>query len=267
MGKALLAAAEKGILSLQLDAQQVIDTQRRTGRLVGPTSSHNEVAFGVTEECGEYVITTAKVSGTSWNLRDYGDTIPTVPGYPMLDVYHPGPVERNKCLLIHLVAAILWAPGSDRQNPNNDFKLGDIHRLGRDLRYRQYQQVMDCLPVLGPVQESEPLALAELRAHAHDLGRAHHDRGHRSIVCFPPEELSQLNLAIIRVIPSGRYTVHHIESRMRSNRWAYLLSYRGHMRMAVPVGKIDSQFVRTRPNSVSRPVGWKYVTKLGGGLK
>ena len=92
----------------------------------------------------------------------------------------------------------------------------------------------------------------------------HHDRDHRSIICFPPEELSHTNVAIIRVMPSGRYTVHHIESNMQSGRWAYLLSYRGHMRMAVPESIDGSKLVREHPNSVSRPVGWKYLAQLGG---
>ena len=106
--------------------------------------------------------------------------------------------------------------------------------------------------------------MAELRSHVHDLRHPHHDRDRRSIICFPPEELRSINIAAIRVMPSGRYTIHHIESTMQSDRWAYLLSYRGHMRMAVPECGAGHELVIANANSVSRPVGWRYLAQLGG---
>ena len=261
---ALQAAADEGLPSLQLDAQQVLETQRRTGRLAERPETHNEVTFGCPSDCGDYVQTPVKVAHTSWTLLDFGDSIPTLQGDPITDVYDPGPKDQNKCMLIHVAAGILWAPTANHQRPDNRLDVQHIMRLARDIRYRQYLQVQQCLQELGPRSDTEPLVIAELRAHAHDLSHAHHDRDHRSIICFPPDELDMLNLGIIRVRPSGRYTVHHIESKYESGRWAYLFSYRGHMRLAIPVGTVDSELVRKRPNSVSRPVGWGYLTQLGG---
>ena len=200
--KALQQAQEQGVPSLQLDAQQARDTHRRTGRLVDTSPHPQEAVFGCPEQMEDRIVTKARIAHSSWDIWDFGDSLPTKPGDPLLDVYNPGPAERNKCLAIHLAAAILWAPGTGHLDPTFKLDHDAIHRLGRDLRYRQYQQVDECLPSRGTAPDTESLANAELRAHAHDLSHAHHDRDRRSIVCFPPEELPRLNLAIVRFLPS-----------------------------------------------------------------
>ena len=262
--RALHLAMDKGLPSLQLDAQRVLDTQTRAGRLADQSHSEHEVVFGCPADHTTHTVTPARVAQTKWNLWDYGDTLPTKPGDPILDVYQPGVKERNKCLLIHLAAALLWAHPSVHQKPRDDTPIEEILRLSRDLRYRQFLQAKECLATLGEPLDVEPLALVELRSNIHDMYYPHHDRGHRSIICFPPEELAHVNLAIIRAMPSGRYTVRRIESTMKSGRWAYLVSYRGHMRMAIPVSGEGGNLVRNNPNSVSRPVGWEHLVQLGG---
>ena len=146
--RALKLACEQGLPPLQLDAQRVLDTQRRCGRLVDTRDIHNEVTFGRPTQLATCIETPATVAKTKWYLLDYGDSLPTKQGDPILDVYHPGAAERNKCLIIHLDAALLWAPVSRHQNPDYETKLGEIHRLSRDLRYRQYVQTQVCLPAL-----------------------------------------------------------------------------------------------------------------------
>lgn len=89
--KALNRAVIDGLPSLQLDAQQVLDTQRRTGRLVDKSPHHNELTFGRPADKGEYVVAPVRIAQTIWEMWDYGDTIPTVAGDPMLDAYDPGP--------------------------------------------------------------------------------------------------------------------------------------------------------------------------------
>ena len=107
--KALKLAAVKGIPSLQLDARQVLDTHRRMGRMAGHNPHYNEVALGCRSDKGDYVLTDAKIAHTNWELWDFGDSIPTKGGDPILDAYDPGLAGRNKCLLIHLAAGVLWA--------------------------------------------------------------------------------------------------------------------------------------------------------------
>ena len=209
------------------------------------------------------MVTPAEVAQTTWELWGYGDSIPTVSGDPMLDAYDPCPKGRNKCLFIHLSAGILRAPSAEHLQPHPAPELSHIQKLSRDLRYRQYMQVLECLPTLGAQTDCESLAMAELRAHARDPISPNHGRDRRPIICFPPEEMYRLNLAIIRAMPSGRYTVRHIESRMQPSRRAYHLYYRGHMRLAVPMSDRDSELVRSTPNSVPRPVGCSHLPQLG----
>ena len=260
---ALQRAYREGIPSPRLEAGKALETHKRTGWLVSEQADEGFVYFGCPTPKGEYIHTPARIGESQWGVLGFGDTIPTVSGGPIVDAYDVGERERSKCLIIHFAAGILWAPGSKHQTNPQAPRLDSAQRLSRDIRYRQYQQALRCLPQVGSAKDNEPLILAELLPHAHDLMRAHHDRDHRSIICFPPEELAGLNLAIIRVMPSGRYTVHHIESNLNTDRWAYLVSYRGHMRLVLPVSSADANFVKGSPNTVSRQVGCGISHSIG----
>ena len=82
---------------------------------------------------------------------------------------------------------------------------------------------------------------------------------------LPPDDPPHLDMAIIRVTPSGRYAAHRIESLYHSDRREYPLSRRGHMRLDFPVHPRDSAalFANAR---IRRPDrwGWKYLTPPGG---
>ena len=158
LDRALRTSLEKGLPSLQLDAQKVLDTQSRTGRLVDHNETGHEVIFGCPTDHTTHTVTPIRIAQTKWNLWDYGDTLPTKTGDPMLDVYHPGEKERSKCLIVHLAAALLWAPSSEQQKPREELVLDEVYHLSRDLRYRQYLQAQECLLALGNQDEAEPLA-------------------------------------------------------------------------------------------------------------
>ena len=95
------------------------------------------------------MVTPAKIAQTKWELWGCGDSITTLPGDPMLGAYDPGPKERNMFLFIHLAAGILWESMAGHLDPPQELDQLQIYRHSRDIRYRQYLQVMGCLPALG----------------------------------------------------------------------------------------------------------------------
>ena len=135
-------------------------------------------------------------------------------------------------------------------------KLDKAHGLSRDIRFRQYVEAIERLSVIGHHMGNEPLAIAELTEQAIDITNAHQGRDRRCVIFSPPGELDKPNLAIIRVTPSGRCAIHRVESKIQTGRWAYLISYRGHMRTEMSMTNGDAVYVQQIPNTVSRHVGW-----------
>ena len=93
---AMSRAASDGISSLQIEASKALHTQRRTGRLVDHQNAVMEASFGFPFNRVEYLRAEAKLGSNQWGIIDYGDTIPTCDGGPVLDAYDLGAVERNK---------------------------------------------------------------------------------------------------------------------------------------------------------------------------
>ena len=110
--------------------------------------------------------------------------------------------------------------------------------------------------------ENDPLVILELRSHAHDAMHPHHDRDHRSLICFAPGVLSHINVCVIRVSPSCRFTTHVISALTKSDDWICLMAHHQHMRLAAPVGKTIIEDLVTSPQSVAQPVGWKSLLEM-----
>ena len=78
--------------------------------LVDPAPDGNEVVSGCPVGGGEFVLTDTKIVSSYWDILDYGDSIPTVPGAHSIDVYEIKWRERYKFLIAHLDARIPGAP-------------------------------------------------------------------------------------------------------------------------------------------------------------
>ena len=165
----------------------------------------------------------------------------------------------NKCLLIHIAAASCCAPGDTHEVLGG--KSSRILQLARDYRVLQYKQAIECQRELGEPTSNDPLVVAELRSHVHRIPPPNHDRDHKSLLCFPLPAMNDINLRLMRVSPSCLYSIHVTNSVTPSNKWSYLVSYQGHMRIIFPPSFLIGASIRSAPKTVSQPVGWSDLLK------
>lgn len=74
--------------------------------------------------------------------------------------------------------------------------------------------------------------------------------------------LRDVNVCVVRVSPSCRFTTHVISALQKSDAWVCLLAHHQHMRLAIPVDPSSTQELATSPQSVAQPVGWKALLDL-----
>ena len=136
-------------------------------------------------------------------------------------------------------------------------------KASREIRLQQYSQAEECSGKTGCPLGNDPLAVVELRAHAHDALYPHPDRDRRSLICFAPEALRNNNVCAVRVLPTCRFAAHVISSVRDPTRWVCLMAYNEHMRLAIPECPPSVGELVRSPQSVARPVGWKSLLELG----
>ena len=120
-----------------------------------------------------------------------------------------------------------------------------------------YGQAKERHDSTGVLDSDTSLLRVELKAHAHDMCQRNHDKDNRIILCFPPKLLQGLNVCIVNVSPSLRFTVRlYTWETERDEDWVFLLSYRSHMRLAFPPGLEAEAELLPRPTSVSYLKGW-----------
>ena len=255
--KGLDTLAEKGLPHLQ---GEVAELQRSIDKRSGNSNSHFpfRVELGISTNKGPMWETDAKINGHTWTLWDFGDALPWLPSETILIDDLKGPIiEKNQCLLIHTAAGIICSQGKVDHNTTSD-----IHKLASSFRTQVYLQGKECFDTIGELPASSPLIHAELRAHAHDVCHKNHDKDNRSLLCFPPIELNNINVGIVAVSPSFRYTTHVYLPNETSQEWVILFSYRNHMRLARPPSDEARSELFLPPTTVSFMLGW--ATLLAG---
>ena len=138
------------------------------------------IYFDCPQPLGDLVGTSVKIRGETWNLIDYGDTIPAIDADPIWDAYGKSLAEKNKCLAIHLSADLIMSKEKGRVAHGSEC----VWELARQIRWEQYQQALVSQEQLGPATNNDPLVVAELRSQAHDILNPNHDRDHKSMLCF-----------------------------------------------------------------------------------
>ena len=253
VANAIEVAVKKGLPQLQEEAMKFRNqTQGRNGL---SESRPDEVQFSISREKGEFWETQAQLGEYSWEVRGYGDLLSWAQVSPDLKgELDSVSIERNQCMILHLAAGIINSQEGSAKG--NQFK--QISTLGGEIRSEIYSQAKQCFEALGELEGDVPIIRAELRAHAHDACKRHHDKDNRILLCFPPESIQNFELCMINVAPSLRFTTHlyHREGR-RGNPWISPISYRNHMRLAVaPSPEAQDQLLRA-PTSVSALLGWE----------
>ena len=182
----LAVAVELGLPSLQTEAGRMLGNTFRSGNCAGPDNDHLwKFRFGAVTHKDKAILTVATITGRPWAIIGYGDTLPGVRDDPINDVFSQAINERNQCLAEHLAAGDVHTRSANVSGCNHPHVL----KRSRELRSAQRKQADECHSAMGPVMDNVPLFIAELRAHAHDAMRPHHDRDHRSLIWFVPNLL------------------------------------------------------------------------------
>ena len=258
LNRAISKAINCGLPSLREEAEFFAASRSMVGNSrsdVIPSDS-DHVVFDFPMRLGKLAIGTVVVRGHTWRVIDFGDTIPEVVGDPIGDLYGKSLTERNKCLLIHLDAAELCSSGDTDESMEKKFP--DVMSVSRKLRVEQYKQAQKCDLELGEPSSNDPIIVAELRSHVHDILNPNHDRDHKTLLCFPVGVIETKNVCLIRATPSCLFSVHVTQSVKPSKEWVYLISPQGHMRLALPP---PSYLIGTEladsPRTLSQPRGWE----------
>ena len=240
---ALQTALEEGLPQLQEEAQSYLDiAAKRTGRIPPQINSGEYVRFSISRMKGDHWETQAHVNSNSWTLMDYGGKLPWshVSKEFWGDLNSPD-VEKNQCLIIHLAAGVHIYETMEEKKEITGGEFPHISLIASEIRSDMYHQAKTCRDPLGELCKETPLIRAELRAHSHDTCKRNHDKDNRILSCSPPTILKGFDVCIINVSPSLRYTIHLYTWGNESHKpWVFLLSYRNHMRLAIPPN-IDAQ--------------------------
>ena len=255
---ALRCASQQGVSSLREEANRLLAPDVRSGGKHDTTPVSQIVSFSAPRLGGNSTLTSMTLMGNEWQVFDFGDTLPATTDDPINEHYGKAQTDKNKCLLLHLAAAVLGASNAANYcGDYSDLKPRDIHALGAQFRWEQHQQAMACSSELCPPTNNDPLIVAELRSHVRDVLTINHDRDHRTLLCFPVSCLEWANVCIVRVSQSCRFSVHLINSSTKSKIWAYLVSYQEHMRATSPPNAGDAEALRSSPKTVTSPSGWE----------
>ena len=202
----------------------------------------------------------------SLTFFDFGDTIPLIPEDPIFDSYGKSLAEKNKCLIIHLEASLLPLR-SQRVTEMGILEVGkeEVNRFSSEIRSDQFKQAQECNVTMGEPDTCELTTVAELRHRAHDILTPNHDRGYKSLICFPPTRMGSVNVLVLIVPPSHNLPTHIIQSAVPSKTWLFFVAYQGHLRVMIPCGRKADEFLLTRPSTISRPLGWQHLFEFPGG--
>ena len=255
--RALLTASTEGVETLKREAGVILDSHNRSGKSAVQFSNTDMVSFSAPRGDGVGTVTDMTLRGRTYSVYDFGDTLPVIADDPSNEVYGSKGPDKNKCLLLHIAASYIRL-GTNKGSPKpcSELTMPEIINLARQYRQEQMMQATQCKGELGDPTNNDPLVVAELRSHVHDVCTVGHDRDRRVLLCFPLSCMDSTNVCIIRVTPSCRYTVHLINSTHSSISWIYLVSYQEHMRMIQCNEGAGGRELRNSPKTATNPTGW-----------
>ena len=105
--RALLTASQGGIDPLKEEANAALGKESRTGGLKADLSTINSVSFSAPRAGGIGSVTDMTPKGRTWPVYDFGDTLPVIADDPSNELYGKTSTDKNKCLLLHIAAAVI----------------------------------------------------------------------------------------------------------------------------------------------------------------
>ena len=259
--RALEGARKTGLPTLIEEAESFVESRSRVGNSLGCRNTDvDHVYFDCPIRSGKVILSNMVLKGHNWKVIDFGDSIPEELGVPIGDLYGKSLTERNKCLIIHLAAAGCCTLGDT--DGVIEGKFSRVMSLAREIRVEQFEQAKECGLELGEPTPNDPLIVAELRSHVHDVMNPHHDRDHKTLLCFPVKLMEKRNICLIRVTPSCLFSAHVTKARSESKEWSFLVSFQGHMRLTFPPSYLIGMAVSGSPRTLSQPTGWRNLMQF-----
>eukprot|EP00438_Fugacium_kawagutii_P015705 Skav235328 [mRNA] locus=scaffold520:603852:614712:+ [translate_table: standard] len=181
------------------------------------------------------VLETARAKGCGyWDVVDFGDKL-----YPSgqwtKDLLNKDPEDRGpearQCLLLHCAAGHL------QKKHGKVPTWTEVQAQANDMRQELIEQASEASRHLGDCPETMPRSEADLRVFVHDLLHWSHDKDYRTLASFPPSNLLDSTLNVVRMASDGDLSTEVIMGALSSGQACqqiHLLVHQGHMRLLVP---------------------------------
>ena len=202
----------------------------------------------------------AWVLGEKWTAYDYGEMLQmTEPLAALIGEPEPGE-ERRQCLVKSVSASLIL--DVTEKVPS----LQQAETVAQQIRLDLAERAFEAEKHLGEPEDRVSAIENEVRTHAHDACKPHHDKDFRALACLPPEALAAYVLVVLRVDYAGHLIVETVSGRKVEEPVKYLWTVlsRGHMRMLqLPVGLDPGSWLRNqKPASgvtLDAPaLGWEF---------
>jgi len=202
----------------------------------------------------------AWVLGERWTAYDYGEMLQmTDPLAALMGEPEPGE-ERRQCLVKNVSASLILDVTG--QIPS----LQQAEKVAQQIRLDLAERAFEAEKSLGEPEDRVSATENEVRTHAHDACKPHHDKDFRALACLPPEALAAYVLVVLRVDYAGRLFVETVSGRKLEEPVKHLWTVisRGHMRMLqLPAGIdpkswLSNQKPASGVTSDAPALGWEF---------
>jgi len=208
----------------------------------------------------------AWVLGEKWMAYDYGEMLQMTDLLAAL-MGEPKPEEERRQCLVKSVSASLILDVTGQVPP-----LQQAETVAQQLRLDLAERAFEAEKRLGEPEDKVSAVENEVRMHAHDACKPHHDKDFRAMACLPPEALAAYVLVVLRVDYAGRLFIETVSGRKVDKPVKYLWTVlsRGHMRMLQLPGGLDpgSWLSNHKPASgvkLDAPaLGWEFYLARAG---
>jgi len=209
----------------------------------------------------------ARLLERQWAMVDYGDRLPYTP--PVLKALQPTgglDYESRQCVLWGTAGVVA------QSHPSKEPAYSAVLKVAQRLRLGFLTAAQLFLAAVGAAPVSMPTIEAELRAQAHDIVTANHEKDWRFQAAYRLAELGNVLLTVIRVDYWGRIRVEELlPVETQKLRYGYLLINQAHVRLLLrPDGLTHEQFHKelraagVTVESISA-VGWEAMLDSAAG--
>ena len=231
----LVFAIDKGCRSLAEEAETFLDgPPEKVGLLGGePDVRISQATWSADRSTGDgsFCFNTGGVE-YQWRFRDFRDKLSVHEEIADMLGVPPESEEDRQCLSMHVAGAKKWADDGYGAAPEWE----EVKPAAQTLRKELWNEAVEAHACLGDAPPWIQAAESDIRAHAHDVLRPHHDKDYRVFQVFPPQSLAGSILQLWRVSHMMRLEIDHLAgvNAQSSSALLPLLIHKNHMRLILP---------------------------------